>query len=558
MPPSSNNKKKTRQKKRNGSGNESASSSGEVDLNAEVYEALTRLADSLAQLDERRDPLPTVASSTSPSSTSPTAHDPPQSPVGGRNEGNEGGGKNSAENNITEHVASLKIQPKEEATSGKTSTTEDIKHGNSNDSALSETENIFSTPLPLSHWRVLTTEVEAAYKLLNDGAEYIHATSTKYALVGKVDSKEGGNLAVELRKGAELIGTGTLLLFSPTSGASRSLRHYVKQSSRAVIASVLSLIQSFEDGSAVKGVTFVDVKNTTSNEKKIHDNPNNVAAQKTGAVWSACESLQRSLPKGNRAAMRRELMVWVRDCKESIEEFEEIIELGPKLDSVSVGGGDGSNDRFVHEFQVDEQYSEREIGVAKAAVNVMKCSKNVLGLALKACECVGEKISEVPSTEKKITASDGNEHSAQNEVEKKEQNEDMLQWISNLHELAREVGEGVTDFGILLYPPIDLTESNEGGCLKEDATSRHNGLVIPNLGTSKVGRCLQHQLNRLADCVMYIYDGTLSGSRESIQSCMSGEVTELTVKMTKAIQVRGTEVEQSIMSTASFRKYSTI
>ena len=31
------------------------------------------------------------------------------------------------------------------------------------------------------------------------------------------------------------------------------------------------------------------------------------------------------------------------------------------------------------------------MAVARASVNVMKCSKNVLGLILAACECVGER-----------------------------------------------------------------------------------------------------------------------------------------------------------------------
>src|SRR6056300_1012146 len=45
-------------------------------------------------------------------------------------------------------------------------------------------------PLPISHWRILPSNVQSAYKLLNDGAEYIYATSTKYTLVGKVDNNE--------------------------------------------------------------------------------------------------------------------------------------------------------------------------------------------------------------------------------------------------------------------------------------------------------------------------------------------------------------------------------
>ena len=281
-------------------------------MNAEVLQSLTRLADTLAKLDERHY-------------------------YTGNIDGDDGNGTDE----ITAAAAAMSLSSQPSTSSSRKSDT--------NDQAST-----------IGYWRTLPTEVTAAYQLLSDGAEYIHATSTKYALVGKIDSAEGGKLAVELRKGAQLMGTGTLLLFSPECGSSRSLRHFVKQSSRAVISSLLSLIRAYEDGSA----------QGTPNDG------NNIGAQKTGAVWSACDNLRLKLPKGNRAAMTRELLIWVRDCNESIEEFDEMLALGPR-------------DEDDEDGDEEEQYSQSEMKIARAAVNIMKCSKNVLGLVMKVCECVG-------------------------------------------------------------------------------------------------------------------------------------------------------------------------
>eukprot|EP00985_Skeletonema_marinoi_P025369 scaffold18587_cov88-Skeletonema_marinoi.AAC.1 len=153
-------------------------------MNAEVLESLTRLAVTLTKLNEREYHTGTI-------------------------DGDD------TTKDITEATAAMSLSSQQSTPS-------------SNEQQQEEKEQ-----QAIGYWRSLPTEVTAAYQLLADGAEYIHATSTKYALVGKIDSHEGGNLALELRKGAQLIGTGTLLLFSPECGSSRSLRHYVKQSSRA-------------------------------------------------------------------------------------------------------------------------------------------------------------------------------------------------------------------------------------------------------------------------------------------------------------------------------------
>eukprot|EP00985_Skeletonema_marinoi_P009630 scaffold4485_cov153-Skeletonema_marinoi.AAC.5 len=414
-------------------------------MNAEVLESLTRLADTLTKLNEREYHTGTI-------------------------DGDD------TTKDITEATAAMSLSSQQSTPS-------------SNEQQREEEEQ-----QTIGYWRSLPTEVTAAYQLLADGAEYIHATSTKYALVGKIDSHEGGNLALELRKGAQLIGTGTLLLFSPECGSSRSLRHYVKQSSRAVISSLLSLVRAYEDGSA-------------------QGNPNdgnNVGAQKTGAVWSACDGLRLKLPKGNRAAMRRELMIWVRDCNESIEEFDEMLALGPRDDD--------------DDEEEEEQFSESEMKVARAAVNIMKCSKNTLGLVLKVCECVGESLDE-------STAGDEN-------------NKELLQLITNMHEVARRIGEGVTNFGVMLYPPLEASTNEEEfeqwQSTKASKTSRLDGeMDIPSLGSTSLGLQLEHQLHALAECVICIKKSELTTvTGEAIQTCYSEEVNDAVKKLMEAIPVR--------------------
>ena len=291
---------------------------------------------------------------------------------------------------------------------------------------------------------------------------------------------------MELRKGAELIGAATLAVFSDEAGCGSSAKRYVKQFSRGVLASIISLIQSFEDGSAI-------VKD------------GNVGAIKTGAVWSACDAIQQ-LPKGNRNAMRRECMVWIRDCIESIEEFEEMMNRGERED--------GDED----EMEEEEMYSEIEMKIVKAAVNMMKCSKNVLGLVMRACDCVGELIENPQKIDLQQDAS-STTHSQEMIIS------EMLTWISHLHELARSIGVGVTDYGVLLYPPLELNN---------------------NPSESTLGQQLKSQLEMLDRCMKCINEATLPISGFSLKSCMSEEVVEMMQKLRKGVEARNAEVESTL------------
>ena len=72
--------------------------------------------------------------------------------------------------------------------------------------------------------------------------------------------------------------------------------------------------------------------------------------------------------------MRWELLVWLKDCIESIDEFEGILSSSPERNDPLCDNGE------------DRQQGRRV--VVCVSVNVMKCPKNVLNLVLVACKCV--------------------------------------------------------------------------------------------------------------------------------------------------------------------------
>ena len=142
----------------------------------------------------------------------------------------------------------------------------------------------------------------------------------------------------------------------------------------------------------------------------------------------------------------------------------------------------------------------------------------------------------------------------QQEVNDKKRQE-MLQWISNLHEMARTVGEGVTNVGILLYPPLDNATASEEEIQqwqekKPKATSLDVDEVtsIPSLDKTAMGIQLEHQLYALAECVFMVHDGQLPTSGESIDDCISSDVRLGSERMRIALNKRCKEVEEALSS----------
>lgn len=279
-------------------------------------------------------------------------------------------------------------------------------------------ENCSKSAPHLSHFRDLPAPVQTAYDLLQQGATLIHGTSTKYTLVGKVVAAEQAKLAFDLLRGCEIIGAATHVVLQDSSGCSRSVRHSVLRAALAIFVNVNNLVQSFEDGTALQ--------------------LENVGAQKTGAVWQSCDYiLNRMLPLGNRNAMRRELFRWTQDAQDTMDEFQELIDLGPSEDKSGMAttveeSGDDEDDFGEGN---DQQYSDLELPIAHACLALVKCSRGCMKVTLETCEALGVKAKET-------------------------QNDYIFDSISRLHDLARVAGVGVTDLGSAMYPPLSQSFPN--------------------------------------------------------------------------------------------------
>ena len=270
---------------------------------------------------------------------------------------------------------------------------------------LKNDPNSVQDPPHLSHYRELPNDVAKAYELLQQGAQLIHSTATKYTLVGKIDETEQKKLGADLLSGCEIIAAATHALHQDATGCAQAVRQSTQRSTLAIILTVIQLVASFSDHTALD---------------------ENVGAQKTGAVWETCDKiLNRLLPQGNRNAIRRELFTWTRETNDSMEEFQEMIDLGCS-ENVEEGVGEELDDLFGND---DEQFSTLDMPAAKACLGILKCSRGTMKMALDAFEDFGRKFSET-------------------------QDVSYLDQILQLHQYARVVGKGVTDVGSLMYPPI--------------------------------------------------------------------------------------------------------
>ncbi|CAB9517662.1 Phosphatidylserine synthase [Seminavis robusta] len=283
----------------------------------------------------------------------------------------------------------------------------------------------------LGHYQDIPNDIQQSYEYMQQGASLVHATSTKYTLVGKLSPKDAAKVAQDLLKGCQLIATGALVISNDAYGCARSTRHYTNQAARSIIMSVIQLVQALNDPS----------------DHKILEKDNNLAAQKCGAVWQTCDNMtQKEFPRGNRNATRRELLTWMTECKETMHEFQEMIDRGqatgnnnddndPQQDDeenmptfeeflCQMAGGDGD----------DEHYTAKELELAKPAVALIKCSRGSMNVVLKACESASKHLGGLDSPPETTNS--------------------VFCFLQKAHDLARVVAEGMTDLGALLYPTI--------------------------------------------------------------------------------------------------------
>jgi hypothetical protein len=294
------------------------------------------------------------------------------------------------------------------------------------------------------------------------------------------------------------VGTATLVIFDPNVGCGQSMRCFLKRSSRSIVATVINLVTSFVDGSALE---------------------EQVGAQKTGAVWSSCDAVAK-VPKGNRNAMRRDLFTWVMECNETMEEFQEMIDLGPAPQQIDASNQDADGESW--DDGDEDQYSDTELEVAKASLALIKCSRGTMSVVLKACECAGDEIvtSEGETLRKKA----------------------ILQWMSDLHAMSRIVGEGATDLGALLYPPMNFSPTDEG-----------DGEASDIFQATSLGRQIATQAAAIEAVNAFILDSSPTtedgSSLESLN--LSEDVTSMAAKLRTAGESRKQEAGEALSTTSN-------
>jgi hypothetical protein len=114
-----------------------------------------------------------------------------------------------------------------------------------------------------------------------------------------------------------------------------------------------------------------------------------------------------------------------------MEEFQEMIDLGPREAGVVEDNAIEEEDEDEDDFDDEEQYTDDDLPIAKACFGLLKISRGNLKIALETLEALGNK--------------------ANNETQ---DNDEYLESIAKVHEYARIVGEGVTDLGSVMYPPL--------------------------------------------------------------------------------------------------------
>jgi len=292
----------------------------------------------------------------------------------------------------------------------------------------------------LSHYRVLPENLQTAYTLLLQGAQLVRATATKYALVGAIDTKDQGSLGTDLLRGCELVGAAAHVIMQDPNGCARALREHTQKATLAIYIATFRLVEAFHPDAIPSSSNNNNNDNVAIATITVASKENNVGAQKTGAVWEACDHIiNKMLPKGNRNAMRREIFTLTRECNDTMEEFEELIELGPKdengNDEIDEADADDEDDYF--DDDGEDQYPEKEMPMARACLGLLKNSRGNMKIALETCEALGQ-----------LESDSGDNDDA------------CLEAILTVHQHAKKVGEGVTDLGSLMYPPL-LPQSSD-------------------------------------------------------------------------------------------------
>jgi Grap2 and cyclin-D-interacting len=345
----------------------------------------------------------------------------------------------------------------------------------------------------LSHYRNLPESVVQSYEILSTGARLIHATATKFTLVGKIDAEQTKPLQEQLLQGCELVATGCISICSDGTGCAMPTRRHVRSASRNIVQAVISLVEAVTSSSADDAKGIIDA-----------------TASKTGVVWEACEYVSnKKLPMGNRNAIRRDLLTYQMECQETLQEFQQMLDEGPSCETIDKVITDAALSRSAElsdegamweAFLSDQnnQYSEIELSVAVPCHALLKCSRGCLNVALQTMEAAGQDPCHFPC-------------------------------IAELIHKVQIVGDGVTELGACLYPPLNY----EG--IEKEAT---------------------RQANAIRETLDYVHELSRSSEFASIQ--LPEETIDLRLKVAEAVERREFELLEAISVVTTIPSNDTI
>jgi hypothetical protein len=178
------------------------------------------------------------------------------------------------------------------------------------------------------------------------------------------------------------------------------------------------------------------------------------AAPKTGAIWEACEKIGK-LPSNNRNAMRRDLLTWMMECQDTMDEFAELLLVPTTATNATTNNAVDMTTWEMFTSGQSDEYTVDEQPIAVASLALIKCSRGSLKVTLNACEAIGNHIVATTSSSTTTTTNDNHNERPGSESHR------YLSWISKLHDAARAVGDGMTDLGSLMYPPLELDDLKE-------------------------------------------------------------------------------------------------
>jgi hypothetical protein len=448
---------------------------------------------------------------------------------------------------------------------------------------LTSSSSTIPTSLPmevLTHYHHIPPSVQQIYDTLLQGATLIHGTVTKYTLMGQMEQNNNNCSTAQipylqdLLHGCRMVTACVMTMHHPPLGCSRSVQNHTRTAVRAIVRSVVQLIQVF----------VVDVVDHHGNHQQHHTS---LPAQRTGVVWEACTVLlEKKLPVGNRNAMRRDLFTYRMESNVTIQEFQAMLLASPsEHHHRHPTDGDNHNNEQEEEEDDDDDiedcYSVSELPIAVACVGILKCSRGTINIAMDTMDRIGMSIlppsSSLQEDRTNTTTTGGgvtnNNNNSNNHNNNDGEDQNHARWIctSTLHDLACQVGYGVTDLGASLYPPLVLQRPDDSkkdvGALqvKDDtitttAATATTTAVADNNDDNTLYQEVQRQSDAVRRVLQYIVDihskydlsstttaATSSGSTDTSNT----NIMDVVRNLQNAIELRTQEADGAIINALS-------